>query len=455
VPLHETYVLLGGIAAVAALSACNLDQRGIEPAPATLNFPMALALSAPAAPGEASSRLFVVNSNFDLRFNDGTLMALDLERLAGSGAAGDRGLLGAEECSAEDPCEFDDLTELVSSEVGIGSHTDAVSLSPDGARLYLASRANRNLTFVDWNEEQSRFDCDQTADRGPLERCADAFRHADEAEVATERSIVLDGDPVAVATGPLEELGAGEGAGDYVLLALRDGRVALIIDDAAHDGAPELVDILEGLPNSLLSMAVQPGAGIAWVTSAASNQLARVGVVVDPDEPNRSFLYDAGALRLGGVDDGQDARDIKFDPALPDERAFVLARRPESVITLDLARPGVGAGDVGLGEIFEVGAGPSRLAVARLAGRTFVVASAFDARRLFVIDVDHGALVGVVGGFSGPFEMVVDEARQLLFVADFSVSVVRVLDLEPLARSAPPRLLATLGDPTPVERFAN
>jgi hypothetical protein len=281
-------------------------------------------------------------------------------------------------------------------------------------------------------------------------------------DVTVERELTLSGDPAAVLTGRLEDIGGPPSVGSYVLLGLRalgtgGDSVALYIDRDATGGetpVPELVDIETGFPPDLVTMTAQPGTGLAWTTSATTRDLGRVGVIVDPEEPARSSLFNAGALRLGGLDDGQDSRDILFDPRAPDERAWVLERRPESVITLDLTRMGLNAGDLGLDTIYEVGTGPSRIALATIAGRQYLLVTCFDAKKVFVIDVDHGALVAVVGGISGPFEMAVDEARELLFVTDFSLSVVRVIDLEPLARFEPPFLLATLGEPTPIPTFA-
>lgn len=432
------------LATLVAIAGCNFDQKGIAVTPATLNFPIAVSLSPPEAPGEASRYLFVVNSNFDLRFNDGTLMAFALDDVAR--------VLADEGCSESSPCTVRDISTLLppGGEVGIGSHSDGLAVNRDGTRLYLPARATRNLTFVDWRE--SGFVCDQEPSNGEVDRCGAAYRMGADGDVTSERELTLTGDPVAVVSGRLEDAGGAPDSGDFVLLALRDGRVALFIEEGG--GTPVLAHIVGGFPDNIVSMTMQPGTGIAWLTSATSRFLSRVGIVVDRD-PARSFLYDAGSLRLGGVDDGQDSRDIQFDPERPLERAFVLARRPESVITLDLTRMGLNAGDAGLGEIYRVGAGPSRLALARIAGRTYALASTFNARRLFVIDVEHGALVAVVGGFSGPFELVVDEARQLLYVADFSVSVIRIIDLAPLAELRPPHLVATLGEPSPVERFAN
>jgi hypothetical protein len=53
-----------------------------------------------------------------------------------------------------------------------------------------------------------------------------------------------------------------------------------------------------------------------------------------------------------------------------------------------------------------------------------------------------------VRGLAGPFEMVVDEARQLIYVADFGASVIRVVDAHGVGDRSqpPPRIVATLGE---------
>src|SRR5690349_4448732 len=71
------------VAGALALAGCNLSQQGIDPTPGTLNFPIAVQLS-PAEGGAPPSHVFVINSNFDLRFNQGTLMAFNLDELAGA-----------------------------------------------------------------------------------------------------------------------------------------------------------------------------------------------------------------------------------------------------------------------------------------------------------------------------------------------------------------------------------
>lgn len=445
------------LACALSLAGCNFG-GGIDPIPGTLNFPIALALS-PARPSAPPRWLYVVNSNFDLRFNEGTLMAFDLDEIAGT-AAGERGLL--DECEGRDPCAaLENVAALTAGrEVGIGSYADGLAVSPGGSRLYIASRSRQDLTFVSWTGDAFACVLDEESGDSTIPICA----VQDTKQSKGDRDVQIQDDPVAVAAGRLADIG-GSGIDpnfDFVLLAMRDpvlqeGSVALYIDreDADPAAVPQLVDVIGGFPDSPVTLTMQPGTGIGWLTSEATTDLGRVGVAVEPGQPFASFLYDAGSVRLGGLDFGNDSRDLVFDPLAAQSRAFVLLRSPESIGELDLTRMGPLAGDVAVRDLFEVAAGPSRLAIGRIRGRTYVLATAFDGRKLFVVDADLGALIAVVGGFSGPFELVIDEARELAYVIDFPVSVIRIVDLSPLGTAAPPTVVGTIGTPTPVEDFTN
>src|SRR5690606_16643490 len=159
-----------------AIAGCELDQQGIPPEPATLNFPIALGLSrATNAEGEPRY-LFVVNSNFDLRFNDGTLMALDLDAVAAEIEAAPS-LPPDERCGDPSmdlrPCQFDDVARFLADEVAIGSHGDglAVGPGPDGERLYIPSRSNQNLVFVDFEPGNGTLSCDAADPEADIPRC--------------------------------------------------------------------------------------------------------------------------------------------------------------------------------------------------------------------------------------------------------------------------------------------
>lgn len=455
--------------ALFAASACNFTQAGIDPDPGVMNFPIAIELYQP-QPDQPASHLFVVNSNFDVRFNSGSVQAYDLGAL--------EGFINGCESGGED-CVFDDVTfvgdprggqQLLVHEVGIGSHADGLALRPDHRRLYLPIRSGRGgLNTIDF-DPVAGFSCGQAFradipngtppwEAEDIQRCADEFRVSRTDNIASERNLELPADPVAVATVPSNAISDAD-VGVFILMAMRSGRVGLFLDDRSGS-TPELIYVIDGFPENVVNLIIDPATGIGWMTAAGTDQLARVGIVVDTGAPTRSFLYDAGTLRLGGVDDGDDTRDIVFHPDTPNV-AFILSRRPDSVIEVDVDRRGLTSIDIGLRDVFEVGDGPSRLALHQaddrlpdgtLTGeqRTFILVSCFDAQRLFVIDAEHGALVSVVGGFSGPFEMAVDPVSNRLYLVDFSISVLRVLDLSPLETGGAPTVIATIGDARPVQ----
>ena len=63
------------LAACAGLSGCGLNQAGVTPPADTIAFPASAVLD------REGDWLFVTNSNADLRYNDGSLVAFSLDRL--------------------------------------------------------------------------------------------------------------------------------------------------------------------------------------------------------------------------------------------------------------------------------------------------------------------------------------------------------------------------------------
>lgn len=445
---------LVAFAGACLLAACNFDQAGLDPPPRTFNFPIAVALSAAPAGGEPGY-LFVANSNFDIHYNTGSLQSIDLARV--------HALIASSCGGGSDDCVIPLSNDVVVSEVGVGSHVSGLELSPGGDRLYMSVRANRNLTFVDVADGELRCDAERRDPGGAQEedipRCSDDFRSGDDA-IATARDLVLNDEPIAVATGRIEDIGGAADSGDFVLMALRSGGVALFLDRPGGEGRrPELVHVATGFPDDLVNLSIQPGTGVAWMTSSSSSALGRVGIALDEGDLARSFLFDFGDRFIGGVDQGDDVRDLVFTGT--GGTAFALTRSPEALLTLDVERAGRNPGELGLGDIYEVGDGPSRLTLAEVGGRPYVLVSCFDARKIFIVDPEVRSVVAVVGGFSGPFEMVAaphtrdGSTETFLYVTDFTTSQVRVVNLEPLTTAGVPRIVASLGEPITVETLGN
>ena len=459
-------LLLTG-AYLAAVSGCSAGNAESPPV-GLLHFPVAATLSIESPP----AHLLVANSNFDLWYSSGTLQSYDLEVLNQAidtecTAAG----VEPEKCAVipseldlislvdDEEAELKPTDGLLLGEVRIGSYADGLKISTDGRRAYLPIRSNANLAFVDLSTSGG-LSCG--GDEGEIHSCTSEFRGVD-LDFANANDIALPSDPVSIYVGSLTEFGRPTADGDYIVMAHRNGEASLLIDNADTPKRPELVSTLSGLASELVTVGLNPMSGIAWIPSAATADISRVGVAIDSEVNADSFLFDAGALRVAGIDRGFDTRDIRFDPRPGVQRAYVASRSPEALLIFDTTDIG---GEVLLRGEIPVGTGASRLALAELPfadgpSRQFAFVSCFNSREVHVIDVDLGVPVTVVNGVSGAFEIMVDEDRQRLYVVDFRTSVIRVIDLLPMLdcyssgvpEECAPRLIGLLGRPAALEEL--
>ncbi len=436
--------------------ACGSD--GAPPPPARLYFPIALNVSQDFDGDEKGDFLVVANSNFDLRYNSGSLQAYDLEavNLALDGHCGERDLVDGSECGVIDAADpRDDLSDeilvqpdLVASEVLVGSFADGLAMAPSGAgaRIYLPVRSDGDLSYVDMSPTGILFCGDHEVDSAALapgarHQCVDTFRGA-EAGASSEEGLLVPPDPVAALVGPRSSRLPGA-EGNYIVMAHRGGRLSLFTEPT--DGArPQIIATIDEFPNELVEIAEDPVDGSLWVATAFDPVVPRVGIALGQTAQD-TFLFRASDLRVSGIDTGDtslgDTREVRFDPRPEVRRAYVLSRRPRAVLVVDVDES---VGALAVRRQISVGVGPSRMEVTHFddvdgdgdpaTGRSFTLAfvTNFDSRDLYVIDLDAEALVGIVRSLGGPFELAVDEARKRVYVGDFRSSVLRVLDLQPM-----------------------
>lgn len=429
---------VAGAAAAVVLAGC-LNNPGEDPKPGRLNFPIAMEQLDLGDDG-MSDHLLVANANFDLGFNRGTLQSYDLDRLldcaqdcrfsdgcvivppeVGSAAA-DGLVLDAAECDG-----------LIREEVLIGSFASGLALTPARDRAYLPIRSDSDLTWVDIDSE-GQISCG--GEPGTRHECTDAFRSADDETAG--RSLDLPREPVGLHVAPFANLlddatGAPADAGPSIVMPHRNGAVSLFMEHPVQDRrVPVLVDVVEGLSSDVQNVRWRETSQLGWLPSSTQPSLGRVGVAADASDPLRSILFDAGRLAVTGVDVGgsnvADTRDVQFDPRGL-QRAYVLSRSPQALFVANLDEP---SNTLDIDRAIDVCIGPSRLELTTLDGQLVAFVSCFDSGLMYVLDVDRGELLGVVSGLSGPFVMEVDQARQRMYVAEFTSSVIRVLSLAPL-----------------------
>ncbi len=440
-------------AAVVAALGCNINNPGDDPPRGELYFPNAMAFSKH-DPGEAPRLLFVANSDFDLRYNAGTVQAYSLERLASE----------VDACRSTPECEIDP-GKVLEDEVWIGPFSTALGLSSDGEYLFAASRTEDNLTFIHVNASASKdavLRCN-----GMEKRCSLHAVPDDDVTQDTPAKLAWPADPQLIISGPLSDWlpAASAVQGDYVLTAHAGGELAsFAFDPQAKSDSDRLrmTGVMPGLAGALTRAAYDPATRLLYLTAAAAGSdklLERVGVSVtfDPSGKPRPLPYAAGALALTGVQRASDTRDVAFIPevaaaggTLAQDRALVVAQAPDALLVVDANAARNPPNQARVEATTVVGAGASRLAVGLFPGHPLAAVAAFDAREISIIDLTSMLTRVVIPNLSGPLAMLIDESRRLLYVADFRSSVIRVIDLTPLLDGEVDpnvRVVATLGHP--------
>jgi hypothetical protein len=456
--------------------ACDFENPGDPPPEAEIYLPTGLALSAQSS-DSAPRFLYLMNSNYDLRYNAGSIQAFDLDAL-------DAAVQACPTHSAA--CQIPSDHRVLADEVLIGSLATSIGFSPDHRRLYVAARTDASMTFIDIDETAARNEdvlrCAETA-----RRCSPNNKRGNDASVNVRR-LRLPTEPVGLVSLPAASIYAQPDSSldgmNYVLLAHRFGQVSLFLDTGRKSPdqeytvvGPELIDVREGLQPEITGVTFDPATRLAYLSVYARGStlvlpkvLGRVGIAPEP-VPHDVLLYDAGALNLDGVSQQRDTRAVSMNPSVPTQ-ALVVSRDPAALLWADVAGSLDGslpAGSAPARRTLKIGAGPSRLALGELAGRPIAAVSCFDSHEVFIVDTANADVLAIVHNLNGPFELAIDSVRKRLYVADFRSSIVQVMDLsaivggafsdrtEPSANVPVPvtdvRVIATLGIPKAVQEL--
>ncbi|MEQ9319580.1 MAG: hypothetical protein RIF41_10505, partial [Polyangiaceae bacterium] len=356
--------LVAGLGLSLTAGSCFFWAEGREPPVDRLYFPTGVL----ASPG--GSTLYVANSDFDLRYSGGTLMALNLPEMR----ARVRGIvdgLGAGQSTAEicgaagpntdewlnpGPCGPIGLEPFIERVVFIGAFASGLLLThePNGdrARLFAPVRGDPSITYFDVTDDR-----DVTPNAGNLDftlECGQAETYTSGTEGSSAlfcsgdyrlgqdpdrnlRGLQLPADPVGLAANP---------SGEAIVIAHQtQGTASLVVNDWAT--RPELAYFVPNLAAGPTEVAAVPEP--AFVALAREQALAE----------GRPFIYRSGyAITFRGT--------------------------PE----LDLLR-----------YIPDSGSVPPRPFIQReLAVGVFTTASGFDSRGVAIIDTERRACEESCGG---------------------------------------------------------
>ena len=419
-----------------AVSGCTFSTPGRDPIEGEFNYPAEIELSP--ATGSAAKYVIVANANFDLRYNTGQLLSLDAARIGAAARA-----CPSPQLPTKLPCTLDPKDYKV-SEVRTGSFPGGLTLSTSGDRIYMPTRSDGDLSFIDLHADGTLHCGDENAS---IPTCDDTHRHTDHSLISSRTVLQANGSTLAV-TEPGDAVSVvsakyGSTNGDYILVPDRTGIVSLFVDArVSPTDAPVLVDVLGSFPPGLASIALDPATGLAYLPNTSTPGIGRVGVAFD-DAPGglaSTRLFNAGTIALRGVNDGSDTRDMRF---LPNSRdVLIAARKPRALIYSNVGESESVAPTLPISSLVGVGFGPSRLQVAELGGRVYAFLSCYDAKVVYVLDVANNDIVATVRSISGPFDMAVDAEQSLLYVVDFRGSRIHLVDISaltnPVANAAAP-----------------
>lgn len=520
-----------------ALGACNLSNPGVDAPVGKLLYPIALTLSDPGA-ADGAPYLYVVNSNFDLRYNGGSVQSYDLGKLeqtlydngcledldlpappldAGRDAAAldagadadpdsDAGLTDGDVPDAElldgelpeagladagvdarvEPVRLDggavrddthaarpllcdgrgvndartqaccmtsreQLDPLRVSEVSIDSYAEAITMSPDGAHIYVPMRAQSRLLYLDV-DEAGRLSCGE--EKG---RCKRGPKIGIEGEID---ELTFPAQPTRVLAGSFADLNITDRSERYfVATAHSRGQVSLF--GLRSSGLPKLLYTIATGTTGAASLRLDDG--FMLLSSSAAAAVPRVGARMDiPANEEREqagvYLYSSQPIAVSGLTFSSDIRDMQPDErdrvAGTPRRYYALLRGSGTYVTqsvgfLELDQSTGDGAYARAVDAVRVGVGMTKLLQADLGGRHLLFVSCYNDGEIHVIDADRRQTVTVIRDVLGPADMQIDGARGLLYVTDYRASVLRVVDLRALVANAGgvPRVVATLGAP--------
>lgn len=474
------------VVAVAICCACGGSGGGAGTPPPSdaLNFPVGLAVS----PG--GSALYVANADFDLQYNAGTVMALDLNAVRAAAVV-----------SANTPCPSDAVPQgqalglgcapaaplgpYLKNTVQIGAFAADLQVSNVGftrggvaqRRLYVPVRGTTSMTWMDVGDDTAggdafRMDC------GGL-RCDQEHNAGNRSdEPGNTRGLTLPGEPTVLTQ---------SADGKALLIGhVGDDKASLLSTGVQSGTSPSLQFVLAGLKASVGGFAPLPtevgSAGQDFLSTARSAGLVNKlrYVADDTSALPRPYLALARSYSVAGTASGADSRGIVVDSsareacvrsgggvscaglAMP---VYVVNRSPAALLVGSLSPARGNAGDeLRFSSSVPLPVGPSRVYLAPIVDeqgllRRRLFVSSFDSASFVVIDPETLRTEGTVHTGRGPYTAAFDgfdasfaagapspANYRFAYVASFTQSFIQVLDLD---RRSPTylRVVYTLGTP--------
>ena len=387
------------ITIITALCSGCFESKGIDPPHDRFIYPVATAVT------NNGDYLMVVNSNFDLRYNAGTILMVDLQKVADTD-----GNINNE----ADVILKDRVLEL-------GAYASDLKLTPDGSRALIPVRGESAVLVIDISNS-GEIHCGEEDDL----RCDDDHRikSTEDFDLPIEPYMVTSADFTYLPNNNNQTVTMG------FITHLAGGEVSLACLDKRTP--PALIDVLDELPEAVSGIAVQPGTNILFVTSRREAKISRLRLVYgDAEFPcNRPYFYKLGTITVSGLSSGIDSRDVAFSP--DGKYAFAANRSPDSLVIINTSEEDPSNKVV---SIVEVGAEPS-LVVPHMETdddgneKLYVYVVCYEANRIYVIDPERREKESIIITREGPHSLVFDPRRPKAYITHFVENTIGVIDLK-------------------------
>ena len=425
-----------------SVSGCLADSQEVQPPRDSFFFPTALATSTD------ESVLFVANANSELRFDSGTILAIDLasvEELLDDWLS-DTPTIPEDVDDCQNCCELDPsaVTAVVCSEnrvlrdaaIRTGSFATDLQvqmLDSGEERLFVPVRGDPSITWIDYNHADG-FSC---GGEEAFERC-----NQDHKLTNIDGKVELS----EVSSQPFE-IYIDDSNGYGIATDLATGAITLI-DAPAGGASPTLTDIADdvfpanaaGTEGTVGVTGRLPGSvgDYVYVTSRVDARVQMFSVQTVPGV-SKPLLVSAGFFNVNDIalNDDEDAfvqvaddiRQVVFrdDGA----RAYFVARNPPRLQIVDTAIDAEGVPRnqrIGAVELCQRGS----VALSSDVGEGVrVYVSCFSAGQVWVLDPDNERLVSIIDVGRGPHALAISKTNNRLFVGNVLEDTIAVIDIAP------------------------
>jgi len=353
---------------------------------------------------EETGRLFVVNSNFDLRYRAASMVGVDLDSHAVSGP-----------------------------HISFGSFPGDLVLAglKDGKSRagYLAVRGDNSLTWfsISGSGDSVSLVC---SDSGDKSECSGDHVVLEGELPVDDDELELEPEPVDVGSDPFGLAfipGDSERPDRLVVAAVNDGVVSLF--DLGQSGAPELISQLD-LAQGLHTLAVDPAAGIIYISDKSYAILYRIRIEEGTETAELDKL--SSVVLPAPYSSAQFGRGLAL--AHGGKEIVVAYRTPPTVLVIEAADESPEYDQTTMAAIpMASKPGQLRIAPSGLSGQELAYVVAYGDDAVCAIDLDARVPVARIEVGAGPYDMqvVFTDDMKRGYVSNFLAHTVSVIDLDP------------------------